>query len=76
MDDSLSEIAVLGQIVATLHLAGLTWCFQIVHYPLMNRIEPRKTRRMRPAHCRTIQRWNTVGQSRAFARWRTDAGGP
>lgn len=39
MVDALVETAVWLQLVTTIYLVGLIWCIQIVHYPLMNRIE-------------------------------------
>jgi hypothetical protein len=39
MVDALGDTAVWLQLVATIYLVGLIWCIQIVHYPLMNRIE-------------------------------------
>ena len=35
----MSEIAVWAQLIVTIYLAGLIWCVQVVHYPLMSHIE-------------------------------------
>ena len=39
MVDTIGVIAVWAQLVATLYLVGLIWCIQVVHYPLMNRLD-------------------------------------
>ena len=39
MVGAVSEIAVWTQLVVTLYLAGMIWCIQIVHYPLMSRVD-------------------------------------
>ena len=41
MVDAVGETAVWLQLVTTIYLVGLIWCIQIVHYPLMNRVETR-----------------------------------
>lgn len=34
----MGPIVVWAQLAATLYLAGLIWCIQVVHYPLMDRV--------------------------------------
>jgi hypothetical protein len=34
----MSQIAVWAHLAATLYLAGLIWCIQVVHYPLMDAV--------------------------------------
>lgn len=54
MVGTINDAAVWAQLVVTLYLSGLIWCIQIVHYPLMSRIESERFAEFHREHSHRI----------------------
>jgi hypothetical protein len=50
----MSAVLVWTHLAATLYLAGLIWCIQAVHYPLMDRVAPERFIEFHRQHSRRI----------------------